>query len=74
MLIHLVDIYSSIDAASEARLASIREQVADGASSVVVPRLPHQDWLHVPDPSRPPWDARYKLFHDLPPDLKIRVR
>ena len=74
MLTRLFDIYVRVDHASEARLAYIQHQVADGASVVVVRPLPHHNWVHVPDPSRPPWDVRYKLFHGLPPGLTIRVK
>lgn len=67
-------VYGTIASVAATRLADIRAGVEAGRGTVTVARLPFEGWVHAPDPARPPWDERYKLFYGLPPGLVIRVR
>ena len=67
-------VYGVIARAASTRIGSIRSQVAAGATTVEVKRLPYKDYVHMPDPLRRPWDYRYKLFNHLPDRLVIEQK
>ena len=68
-----LNIFSSIYQVDRDRLAKIERQVAEGADSVKICRLPYDSYLWTSTPMAEPWITRYKLFHGLPKDLEIKV-
>lgn len=66
-------IYGVVHHAASTRIAQVRAQVAAGATAVTVEQLPFGEYVHFPDPSNELWSHRYKLFYDLPSDLKITL-
>lgn len=73
-------VYAAIHQASEKRVSLARAEVAKGATSVTLRRLPFTNYVHVPDPQAAPagqggarWDQRYKSFYGLPDGLTIRM-
>jgi hypothetical protein len=59
--------------AAEDRISRLREAVAAGKDTVQITLMPFADLLHKPDPSGPFWDPRFKLFYELPEDLRIEL-
>lgn len=64
-------IYQEINNAADARLARVRQQVEDGATELDIQPLPHKEWMARPDPFVPPYDARFKIYYELPEDVSI---
>lgn len=73
LLANLV-IYGVEHHAAATRLATIRHQVDQGATSVTVKRLPFRAYVHFPDPITALWVQRYKAYYHLPAALQIKVK
>lgn len=66
-------IYGIIQHDANRRIADIREQVDQGAKAVTVEQLPFIGYVHYPDPSNALLVERFKLYYNLPADLKIAL-
>ena len=66
-------VYVPMAIASRDRVDYIRQQVAAGARTVVVDRLPYGSYTHMPDPTPARWASRYLLYYGLPPDVTIKL-
>lgn len=53
------------------RVSAAKEQIAQGATTVEVKKLPNSNQLHVPNPSEEPWNTRFKMFYGIDKDIVV---
>lgn len=68
-----LNIFTSIHQADCDRLERIRQQVADGKTSVEILYLPYEEYVWTATPTEEAWAERYKLFYGLPEDLELKA-
>lgn len=60
--VHLMDLQ---------RIDMAHTQAEQGKTTLILPRLPMEDYMHCSTPVNEIFCDRFKLFYDLPPDLKL---
>lgn len=66
-------IYGSIYKQDKLQLKTIRQAMVDGKTDITIPILPFEDYLHCARLNGI-WEERYKLFYEIPLELKINYK
>lgn len=66
-------VYVPMSGAAVRRVDHIRQQVTQGATTVVVDPLPYSSYTHLPDPLPGRWAHRYKLYYGIPQSVTIKL-
>ena len=64
-------IFGEVCLADMQRRAAVDAAIQSGAKTLTVKELPHSDLIHVANPSKEPWNTRFKLFYGLDEDVVL---
>ena len=71
IFIFLFSIYSVIHTYDVKRNDYVKKQIEAGYDTVKVCKLPYSSYVWVENPSKAPWDYRYKLFYGINEDVEF---
>lgn len=73
-IIFYLCIFAGVYRVDRARLSHIRTQAAKGETEIEILHLPYEAYIWAPTPNTGEiWEERYKLFYDLPEDIKLKA-
>jgi len=71
LLIHHGLVYHAIGECKDQREAIIETAVETGATAILLPQYPYQDYLWFPDPYGSKRESFFKDFYNIPQDVSI---
>ncbi|MBQ9690566.1 MAG: hypothetical protein IJV62_00425, partial [Eggerthellaceae bacterium] len=69
---NFVFMFSRVHSIDELRRAHIASQLASGNESIIVEKLPFQNYIHRPEPIPPYGDWGFRLHYGIPEDVEIQ--
>lgn len=73
LAIHLISIYLYVFKIDCERIRFVEEQLKSNTKEIVLTELPYPNYLWTDTPTESVWIDRFKLFHNIPKDVELKV-